>query len=70
MKKYTNKILTVTLIAITLLFVISITVEIRKSFHNNLIKRTEDTTNDFLIPNDTNVIIVSDSIEAQINFIE
>lgn len=42
MKKYTNKILLITLILIAVLFVVGGTVEIRKAFHNGKIMTVEE----------------------------
>ncbi len=42
MKKYTNKILLITLIVMALLVVVMGTVEIRKAFHNGQIRKTEE----------------------------
>ncbi len=42
MKKYTNKILLITLIVIAMLFVVIGSVEIRKAYHNGEIKTLEE----------------------------
>jgi hypothetical protein len=64
MKKYTNKILIITLIAAAVLMVVFCTVEIRKAYHNGQIRKTEE----FMIqPRETNsqrIIIDADTIQV------
>ena len=60
MKKYTNKILLITLIVMSVLFVVMGTVEIRKAFHNGEIKTTEEVFKDHL----DKTIMTTDTAEA------
>ncbi|MBQ6070116.1 MAG: hypothetical protein IKQ75_01715 [Bacteroidales bacterium] len=70
MKKYTNKILVVTLAVLALLIVVVGTVEIRKAYHNGQIKTTKEIFEDVQIDDDANVTILSDSVVSKTVFEE
>lgn len=60
MKKYTNKILIVTLILVALIMIISGSVEIRKAYHNGEIKTKKEIIETH--KNAEKIIIYSDSV--------
>lgn len=62
MKKYTNKILLITLIVMALLVVVIGTVEIRKAFHNGQIRKTEEFMKQPRVTDSQRIIIDADTI--------
>ena len=64
MKKYTNKILLITLIIIAVLFVVIGTVEIRKAFHNGQIITTEEMIKQHREMGNQKIIIEADTIRV------
>ena len=64
MKKYTNKILIITLIAAALLMVVVGTVEIRKAFHKGEIKTTKEWVTIHADSDTSDVQLTLDSLET------
>lgn len=64
MKKYTNKILIITLIAVAVLMVVFCTVEIRKAYHNGHIRKTEEFMKQPRETDSQRIIIDADTIQV------
>lgn len=64
MKKYTNKILIITLIIAAVLIVVVGTVEIRKAYHNGQIKKTEEIMKQPRETGSQRIIIDADTIQV------
>ena len=62
MKKYTNKILIITLITAAVLMVVIGTVEIRKAYHNGKIKTTEELIKQHQGTGSQKIIIEADTV--------
>ena len=67
MKKYTNKILIVTLIAAAVLMVVVGTVEMRKAFHKGEIKTTKEWKTIHVGSDESDVQLTLDSLETLSN---
>ena len=67
MKKFTNKILIITLIAAAVLMIVVSTVEIRKAFHNGEIKTHKEWETIHVCPTTPDVPLTLDSLESLSN---